>query len=470
MRKYYWYFTTFVQKHGKVVLATLVATVLFLSLALPFFGKQLDFQRNQYIGLIGRYTLDTLPDEVSTLVSGGLTHVEEDGSVTPLLAERWVTENDDKTFRFLLKKNVTWQDGRPLVPSDLTYNFADVEVITTPTEVIFKLKDVFAPFPTLLSRPIVRRETKTDFFFLKRPVIIGLGKYHVSAIKESGNRLSEITLKGQEDTLVYRFYLTEEDALSAFMRGEVDRVPHVSSPGELTTWPTVEITPRRLPNTYLAIFFNTQFPLFGSNELRQALNYAITKPDDDSRAKGPINPNSWAYSDVNKPYDYDRDRAIERLLKAPPREPISFELTSVPLFAAEADRIVAAWQELGESAAKVCHVSSEVTEKVLCDNMKISVTVRLTNFPDTDNYQALLVGQTSPVDPDQYALWHSQARSNFTHYNNTRIDTLLVKGRQVIDPEARRQVYQDFQQFLGDDVPAIFIKYLDEYEVRRKGV
>jgi len=219
MRKYYWYFTTFVQKHGKVVLATLVATVLFFSLALPFFGKQLDFQSNQYIGLVGRYSLDTLPEEVSSLISGGLTHVEADGSVTPLLAERWVTENDDKTFRFLLKKNLTWQDGKPLIPADLTYNFADVEVITTPTEIIFKLKDVFAPFPTLLARPIVRRETRTDFFFLKRQTIIGLGKYQVSSVKESGNRLTEITLKSPHDTLVYRFYLTESEALNAFMRG-----------------------------------------------------------------------------------------------------------------------------------------------------------------------------------------------------------------------------------------------------------
>ncbi len=470
MRKYYWYLTIFIQKHGKVVLFSSLTTVIFFSLALPTFGRQLDFHQTKYIGLVGKFSIDTLPDEVSSLISSGLTRVESDGSTSPLLAERWVTEDEGKTFRFLLKKNLFWQDGKPLTPADLTYNFADVEIITTPTEIIFKMKNVFAPFPTLLARPIVRRENHKKFFFFDEKTIIGTGQYQVTSFKESGNHITEISLKAPTLSVVYRFYLTQEDAQNAFMRGEVDILPHLSSPGELNDWPTVEVTKKTLPNTYVAVFFNTQLPLFSSNELRQALNYSVHKPTDETRTKGPLSTNSWAFKDVNKPYDFDQYRAIERLLKAPPREPIQFELTSVPLFAAEAEKIASTWQELGDKAAKVCHSDSEIKEKVLCDNMKMKISIRLTNFPDTSNFQALLIGQTSPLDPDQYSLWHSESRSNFTHYNNTRIDTLLVKGRQVIDSEARQAVYQDFQQFLGDDVPVIFIRYLDEYEVKRKGV
>ena len=64
---------------------------------------------------------------------------------------------------------------------------------------------------------------------------------------------------------------------------------------------------------YLAVFFNNSDPLFNKN-IRQALSYAVTKPEEPLRAIGPINPNSWAYLEGGKDYEQDYDRAVERLL------------------------------------------------------------------------------------------------------------------------------------------------------------
>ena len=43
----------------------------------------------------------------------GLTKINVDGTVTPLLAESWQISPDGKSYTFKLKKGVKFQDGEP---------------------------------------------------------------------------------------------------------------------------------------------------------------------------------------------------------------------------------------------------------------------------------------------------------------------------------------------------------------------
>src|SRR4029079_10266859 len=53
----------------------------------------------------------------------GLTKIEMDGKVTPLLAESWSIEPDGKTYTFRLRKGVKFQDGEPFDASDVKFSF-----------------------------------------------------------------------------------------------------------------------------------------------------------------------------------------------------------------------------------------------------------------------------------------------------------------------------------------------------------
>ena len=53
----------------------------------------------------------------------GLTKINEDFSVTPLLAERWDFSPDLKTLTFTLKPNVKFQDGEPFSSKDVKFSF-----------------------------------------------------------------------------------------------------------------------------------------------------------------------------------------------------------------------------------------------------------------------------------------------------------------------------------------------------------
>lgn len=452
------------------MLISIVVAILFFSLIMPYLIRKITIKNRQYIGIIGEYSLQTLPPEIKNKLSMGLTKIDpEDQSIKPLLAERWITEDAGHTYRFTIKEGLRWGDGLELTPDSINYNLNNVEVISTPNDIVFKLPDAFAPFPAVVTEPILRQTLENYLFFFKRPGLIGLGPYHLSSYKQQNNRLREIVIDSQEDRLIYRFYLSEQDAIIGFKKGEVDQLNDVRQLFGLDEWDGMNITIERKVkyDQYLAIFFNHSDPLISRN-LKQALYYALEKPPGLERAVSPINPRSWAYLEGGKDYAKDLERATERMLASLPNQPLNLILTSTAIYNSQADQIKKEWEEFGQLAFEKCQQSSDVDDKDLCENLKIQVELKISNFPDTQDFQLLLLGQEIPVDPDQYILWHSEQPTNFTHYKNTRIDSLLEKGRQTLDQKERQTVYQEFQQFLLEDPPAIFLNYLPSYSISRR--
>ena len=76
------------------------------------------------------------------------------------------------------------------------------------------------------------------------------------------------------------------------------------------------------------------------------------------------------------------------------------------------------------------------------------------------NFQALLITQIIPQDPDQYQLWHStQTLTNLSKYSSPRADKDLEDGRKTASEEERKEKYMDFQKVLMEDAPATFLYY-----------
>ncbi len=467
MRKIYWYITAYIKKHGLTFFMSVVFAVILFSLFIPVLSKKISIKERKYIGIVGEYNLKNLPKEVKNKLSVGLTKIDpEDKSVKPLLAERWVTEDDGKTYRFIIKKEISWTDGEQLTTDDINYNFKDVETITTPNDVVFKLPDQYAPFPHVVSEPLLRYGTEPHWLFFNHPTVIGIGPYQLNSYQKKASRLNQLSLDGPDDRIVYRFYLTEQDALMSFKKGEIDLLRDITNPKELKDWDNINIEKKINYDQYLAVFFNNQDPLLQKN-IRQALSYAVEKEEGDTRALGPINPNSWAYFEGGKSYKKVMNRAVERMLEGLPPQPLDLTLTTTSLFADQAEKMKQEWEELGDLTFEQCQQDEDIENKDLCNNALTSIHLKITNFPDTNNFQLLLVGQEIPNDPDQYFLWHSEQATNFTNYQNTRIDSLLEKGRQTLDQQERKAAYQEFQQFLLEDPPAIFLRHLYSYNISR---
>lgn len=466
LRKTYWYASAYASKHGWVIVAAILAGGVLFSIFYRVFVMVSQLKRTQYIGEVGVITLATLPREIQEKLSEGLTRVDDDGDILPALAERWMIEDDGKTYRFLLKKDAKWQDGRELIPKDVVYNFTDTQVIATDHEVIFKLKEPFVPFPAVVSQPLFREVSRRRWFFFSEKSIIGTGEYKLMKMKQEGGRVLELEIESPDERLVYRFYATEEQALLAYKKGEVDHVNTLTSVVGMDSWKHTKVSPTLRKDKYVAIFFNVNNSML-EKSVRQALNYAIPKVVGEERAETPIDPRSWVYNKTVKEYQYDKEKAVSLLLKSVPKQKLSIELATVVNFQHEAEEIKTLWEDLGKTAMQACTQNKEVQQKSDCPNLGITIQLRIQNLPDITNFQSMLIAQQIPKDPDQYFLWHSTQQTNFTGFKNPHVDKLLEDGRKTLDPKERRSAYLDFQQYLVEDSPAIFLRHLTLYTIER---
>ena len=198
-RKYYWYLSTFWKKHGLVMIGSIVAAIVVFSLFIPVIARLMEQKKVSYLGMIGSYTLVSLPKEIQDQISLGLTQIKEDGSVAPSLSTRWSIEDEGQTYRFIIKDNVFWQDGTPLTPQDIEYKLENVETIATANDVIFKLPDQYVPFPTVVAQPLLRYEEEPFLFFFKKTKVIGLGNFRVTSFATQANRLKEVVIENDQE-------------------------------------------------------------------------------------------------------------------------------------------------------------------------------------------------------------------------------------------------------------------------------
>lgn len=446
-RQAYWFASSIFKKYSTIIIVSLVVGII-ATLNMNRIIQFLPRSNTTYIGRAGSYTLSQLPLDIQHLISSGLTAVDSTGKPIPDIAQSWNIQESGKKYQFTLDPNKYWQDGTNIITSDIDINLKDVSIeIINDHSLAFNLKDPFSPFPVVVSQPVFKKINYRKFLFFKRTKIIGTNDYSITNIKTSSGIITELTLKSRQEKIVYRFYPTEEEVVTAFMLGKVDQIDNISSTKSLSEWKNLTLTREIHTDRYVAIFFNTQDPSLSNKSIRQALAYGIPKDTfKENRALSPINPLSWAYNPQVKPYKFDIATAQDLIDKntSPESGPMSITLSTTQAFIDLAELIKSSWEDLG-----------------------IEVNIRIVNFPDTSDYQVLLIGQQIPIDPDQYTYWHSTQGTNFTRYNSPRVDKLLEDGRKTLDEDERTLIYQDFQRFITEDSPAIFLYHLDSYHVER---
>ncbi|MBI4008936.1 ABC transporter substrate-binding protein [Candidatus Roizmanbacteria bacterium] len=390
------------------------------------------------IGIVGRYNLKSLPLSVQRLISIGLTQVSSDGLALPSLSESWESTNSGKVYIFHLKNNLIWHDGQALKARDIQYSIKGIT--TTPVDeknLKITLKEPFSPLPIVLSRPVFRQN------------LVGLGHYKVSDIKLKEEDILSLKLTPADEklpTLKYKFYATLDEAILAFKLGEIDILEDLPTKDPFTNWKNVTIREITLYDRFLGLFFNTQDDILKDKEIRQGLSFAIPSFAPNDRVYTPISPSSWAYYNKVRIYKPDLENA-QKILEdsALSTKSAEIKISTYAFYLPIAQKIANAWNSIGI-------------------NTKIKVEP---GFPN--QYQAILLAQEIPPDPDQYQFWHSTAiGTNISKYSSLKIDKLLEDGRKDTDLETRKKIYADFQRYLVDDAPVAFLFFPKVYTIERK--
>jgi ABC-type transport system substrate-binding protein len=179
------------------------------------------------IGITGRFTPDELPDNITKIISRGLTQVMPDGTIASDLAT-WESSDQGSVWTFKLKDGFMWQDGKSLVSTDVNYEFSDVETqVESGSTIVFKLKDPFIPFPSVLAKPIFKKG------------LLGLGDWKVKKVRLNGRYVQELNLENKSgERMLYKFYPTEEATKTAFKLGKVIKIENISDPSPFNEWNT----------------------------------------------------------------------------------------------------------------------------------------------------------------------------------------------------------------------------------------
>lgn len=416
-------------------LAVLLSLAILIQLKFNLF-----YQPNSIsLGLIGTYQEHDLPDQVTHLLSQGLVKTDEGGHVKPNLVTGWEVNNAATAFKFKLKPDLKWADQSPIRAQDLVFEIPNVDVSTPDDLTIqFNLKESYSPFPSLLVKPITRKGS-----------LLGTGPYKITKLEKSRIFITKVELKPLDSKLpiIYiRFYPNEKVAETGFNLGEVQALLGFSSPKAFSQNPKVAILQKEDFNKIVNVLFNTKDAVLANRSLRQALSFSVPQISGEELANNPYPHNLWAYNPDSKKYLDSPDEAKSALERAKANlsdDQLKAEiiLTATPNLEEVGNLIISKWRDLGVNAK--LRTESGIPQ----------------------NFQALLITQSIPRDPDQYVLWHAtQTKTNLTKYDSKRTDKDLEDGRKIITEEDRKQKYFDFQKTLLEDTPAVFL-YFPKYNI-----
>jgi peptide/nickel transport system substrate-binding protein len=351
----------------------------------------------------------------------GLTKINVDGSVTPLLATEWTSDPDGRSYTFKLRQGVKFQDGTPLDSAAVKFSFerAKAEGSTnkakrgvfdnissiaapSPDTVILTLNNADATFPFRLGEnTAVILSPKSAATTATNPVGTGPFKFDswqkgssVSLVKWDGYRdPASIKLK----KVTFRFINDNAAQVAALLAGDIDGMPRFGAVQNLKQFQDDKRFTVAIGNTagkgILAI--NNKHKPFDDVRVRRALMHAIDrKAFIDGVLEGlarPIGshaaPTDAGYVDLTGVYPYDPEKAKALLKEAGVATPLNVTLTlPPPSYARKGGEVVAAMLAKVGIVAKIENVE----------------WAQWLSGPFKGNFDLTIINHVEPLDFMQY--------------------------------------------------------------------
>ena len=192
----------------------------------------------------------------------GLTKINVDGSVTPLLAESWTMDADGKAFTFKLRKGVKFQDGAAFDSAAVKFSFERAKGEKSTNKAKGAVFNNIAHISTPDAHTVVLVLTNPDGNFLFRmgentAVILHPNSADSAATKPIGTgpyklenwaKGTAVTLNkwdGYRDAanvklkkVTFRFINDSSAQVAALLAGDIDGMPRFQSPQSLKQFQT----------------------------------------------------------------------------------------------------------------------------------------------------------------------------------------------------------------------------------------
>src|SRR3984885_14485174 len=408
----------------------------------------------------------------------GLTKINEDFSITPLLADKWSFSPDLKTLTFNLKKGVKFQDGESFSSKDVKFSFeryaakdstnkekaffASIESIdaSDPDVAVLKFKDPsFDALFHLGQNTAIVIDEKSAADEANHP--IGTGPYKLSA----WNKGSSVTLEkwdGFRDAgkiaiahATFRFISDPSAEVAALLAGDVDDFPRVAAQNlaQFQSDPRFQVLIGGTEGKTILAMNNKKKPL-DDLRVRQAIAYAIDrKAIIDGAVNGlgtPIGshltPNDPGYVDLMGMYPHDPEKAKALLKEAGVTTPLELSLIlPPPPYARQGGEII---------AAQLADVG--INAKI----QNVEWAQWLSGVYKDKNYDLTIISHVEPLDIGIYA-----NPNYYFQYDSPAFKAIYDKVTSAPNLDAYKAALGEAQKKLAEDSVNAFLFQLPNVTV-----
>ncbi len=440
---------------------------------------------------------------VAQQIFEGLVQFSPELFIIPGLAQNWRMEEGGRLYRFFLRPNARFHNGRPVTSQDVIFSLSRlIRMDPRPTilphllrikgaqdyrekkselvvgiyaeddySVVVRLDEPYAPLLAALGMcqaKIVPREEVVlkGSAFGRNP--IGSGPFQLASWE--GERL--IRLQRFADYHGGPPFLQEIQFL-VYAGGRIDEILSDFQSGKLEETPVYWQFREKLkenkmlqwvhrPSLSLLFYgMNCRHPALGNPLLRKALAAAIDREKIVSEvykrqfepATSLLPPGMPGYQPQSGRWRYDLELArnlAKQVLGTGENAGVTIEVVSnsqSPLAQAELQLVREAWGQLGVNVVtKYIPDWSQFEQYVKSDALQVYRYAWMADMPDPDNFLQPLLASTSQI--------------NFMRYRSEGLDSLLGKASQIADPLERAGLYQQMEEMVAESAPLIPLFYL----------
>lgn len=388
---------------------------------------------------------------ISNLLFRGLFKYDIYGTLLPDLAETWSISEDGIVYTIKLKDNQYWSSGKKITADDLIYSsfsFSDLTGVATDKvdelTVRYTLPNKYSPFLSLLTIGVIPFGSLENQDSLMPP---SSGDFKVVGVERSGKKVVKVTLhtnnsKYEIQKIVFRYYSNEDELLTASKLGEIDGfVTEKDYSEDLVSFENYKFP---LQGIYYALYLNLRNEKLQDKDLREGLTKVLPidkiVSENGIEVQGPISRSVFTNRDIEFNL-YDKEY-IEKFEGTE----LVITIPDVQKHKVIADTIKRFWEDELDIDVKINEVNPEnIVSEII----------------EKRDFEILLYGQEVGRDPDRYVNWHSQEKDppglNISGFESVRGDLALEEGRNEYDNEFRVIHYNELQEVIMNEIPAIFL-------------
>ncbi len=412
----------------------------------------------------------------------GLTKINVDGTVTPLLADSWSVTPDGKTYSFKLKRGIKFQDGEPFDAAAVKFSFErakaegstnkakkavfdNISSIATPDAetVILVLNNADATLPFRLGEnTAVILSPKSAATTASKPV--GTGPYTFDSWQK-GSAVTLVKWPGYRNPgaikinkVTFRFINDPAAQVAALLAGDVDGFPRFNAnPKQFQADKRFTVEFGDTAGKGIMTINNKRKPL-DDVRVRRALAHAVDrKAFIDGVLDGlgkPIGshfaPTDAGYIDLTKVYPYDPEKARALLKEAGVATPLNLTLTlPPPQYARKGGEVIAA------------------------QLAKVGVVVKIENVEWAQwlagtfkgNFDLTIINHVEPLDYMQYT-----NPDYYWGYDSKAFRDLAAKHAAAGSVRERSEYWAAMQKKLAEDAVNVFIFNPAQVAVGKRGL